>query len=52
MPLTGEYAPSTSEWARKQAELIESSGGEQGTELHGKPVQVWLEKEQLMIAAQ
>ena len=38
MPLTGEYAPSTSEWARKQAELIESSGGEQGTELHGKPV--------------
>lgn len=38
MPLTGEYAPSTSEWARNQAELIESSGGVQGTELHGKPV--------------
>ena len=38
MPLTGEYAPSTSEWARNQAELIESSGGAQGTELHGKPV--------------
>lgn len=36
--MTGEYAPSTSDWARKQAELIESSGGEQGTELHGMPV--------------
>ena len=38
MPLTGEYAPSTSDWARKQAELIEASGGEDGTTLHGKPV--------------
>jgi deazaflavin-dependent oxidoreductase (nitroreductase family) len=33
MPLEGEYAPSTSDWARKQAELIESSGGTKGTGL-------------------
>ncbi|MCU1423961.1 MAG: hypothetical protein JWM51_252 [Microbacteriaceae bacterium] len=38
MPLTGEYEPSTSTWARTQAELYESSGGTEGTELHGRPV--------------
>jgi deazaflavin-dependent oxidoreductase (nitroreductase family) len=38
MPLTGEYAPSTSDWARKQAELYEQSGGSEGTDLRGKPV--------------
>src|SRR5690554_7637175 len=38
MPLQGEYAPSTSDWARKQAELIEASGGTEGTALHGRPV--------------
>lgn len=38
MPLQGEYAPSTSGWARDQAELIERSGGTEGTTLHGKPV--------------
>lgn len=38
MPVTGEYAPSTSQWARDQAELYESSGGTDGTMLHGKPV--------------
>lgn len=38
MPLNGEYAPSTSDWAREQAELIESSGGTAGTELHGMRV--------------
>lgn len=38
MPLTGEYAPSTSEWARKQAEVYEQSGGTEGTTLHGRPV--------------
>ena len=27
MPLEGEYAPSTSDWARKQAEAYEASGG-------------------------
>ena len=38
MPLHAEYAPSTSDWAREQAELIESSGGTQGTEMRGMPV--------------
>lgn len=38
MPLTGEYEPSTSEWARKQAELYESSGGTEGTTMNGLPV--------------
>jgi len=38
MPLTGEYEPSTSDWAREQAELIESSGGTEGTTLRGMPV--------------
>ncbi|WP_157155067.1 MULTISPECIES: nitroreductase family deazaflavin-dependent oxidoreductase [unclassified Diaminobutyricimonas] len=38
MPLTGDYAPSTSGWAREQAELFEASGGTKGTTLQGKPV--------------
>jgi deazaflavin-dependent oxidoreductase (nitroreductase family) len=38
MPLKGEYAPSTSDWAREQAELYERSGGTEGTELRGMPV--------------
>ena len=38
MPLTGEYEPSTSAWARKNAELYEATGGEEGGELHGRPV--------------
>ena len=38
MPLTGEYAPSTSDWARTQAETYENSGGAEGTSLQGKPV--------------
>jgi deazaflavin-dependent oxidoreductase (nitroreductase family) len=38
MPLSGEYAPSTSDWARKQAEQIEASGGTEGLELRGMPV--------------
>lgn len=38
MPLTGEYAPSTSEWARKQAELFEATDGRKGNTLQGKPV--------------
>lgn len=38
MPLTGEYEPSTSSWARAQAELIETSQGTQGSDLHGMPV--------------
>ena len=38
MPLTGDYEPSTSDWAREQAELYESSGGTEGTTLRGVPV--------------
>ena len=38
MPLTGEYAPSTSERTRQQVELYESSGGTKGTTLRGMPV--------------
>ncbi len=40
MPLTGEYEPSTSDWARKQAELYESSGGTEGVDLRGRAVVV------------
>jgi deazaflavin-dependent oxidoreductase (nitroreductase family) len=38
MPLTGDYAPSTSAWARKQAETYEATGGEQAGDLWGRPV--------------
>ncbi|CAM2825388.1 nitroreductase [Mycobacterium intermedium] len=38
MPLTGEYEPSPSDWAREQAEKIIASGGTEATELQGKPV--------------
>ena len=38
MPLTGDYEPSTSDWARENAELYMSSGGTDGAELKGKPV--------------
>lgn len=44
MPLEGEYAPSTSDWAREQAELIESSGGTEGLLLRGMPVIVLTSK--------
>ena len=40
MPLTGDYAPGTSEWARKQAETIEATNGAKGTELRGRQVVV------------
>ena len=40
MPLQGEYEPSTSDWAREQAEKYENSGGTEGTELNGMPVVV------------
>ena len=40
MPLTGDYAPGTSEWARKQAETIESTNGAKGTDLRGRKVVV------------
>jgi deazaflavin-dependent oxidoreductase (nitroreductase family) len=38
MPLTGEYKPSTSEWARKQAERFEASGGSEANLLRGVPI--------------
>ncbi|GIE92905.1 nitroreductase family deazaflavin-dependent oxidoreductase [Paractinoplanes rishiriensis] len=40
MPLSGEYAPSTSGWARDQAEKYEESGGVKATTLRGMPVVV------------
>jgi deazaflavin-dependent oxidoreductase (nitroreductase family) len=40
MPLTGEYAPSPSAWARDQVELYERSGGTDGLTLNGRPVVV------------
>jgi F420H(2)-dependent quinone reductase len=38
MPLNGDYEPSTSDWARENAEVYMASGGEKGTELKGRPV--------------
>lgn len=38
MPLTGEYEPSTSDWAREQAELFEASKGADGNTLRGMPI--------------
>jgi F420H(2)-dependent quinone reductase len=38
MPLSGEYAPGASDWAREQAQKYMDSGGKQGTEMQGKPV--------------
>jgi deazaflavin-dependent oxidoreductase (nitroreductase family) len=38
MPLSGEYAPSTTDWARKQAEAYEASGGEQASDMRGMSI--------------
>jgi F420H(2)-dependent quinone reductase len=38
MPLVGEYEPSTQKWVRDQVEVIESSGGTEGTTRGGLPV--------------
>ncbi|MFB9308201.1 deazaflavin-dependent oxidoreductase (nitroreductase family) [Agromyces hippuratus] len=38
MPLVGEYEPSTSAWARKQAEAFEASNGESSNTLRGMPI--------------
>ncbi len=38
MPLTGEYKPSTSDWARKQAEAFEASDGQKANTLRGVPI--------------
>lgn len=38
MPLTGEYKPSTSEWARKQAETYEATDGAEANDMRGVPI--------------
>ena len=38
MPLTGEYAPSTSDWARRQAETFEATAGREANTLRGVPI--------------
>ncbi len=38
MPLTGEYEPSTSDWARTQAETFEATGGAEANTLRGRPI--------------
>lgn len=38
MPLTGEYAPSTSDWAREQAETYERTNGQEMNLLRGVPI--------------
>lgn len=38
MSLTGEYRPSTSQWAREQAEKFEASGGTEANEMRGMPI--------------
>jgi F420H(2)-dependent quinone reductase len=38
MPLTGEYAPSTSGWARMQAERFEATDGAEANLLRGRPI--------------
>jgi deazaflavin-dependent oxidoreductase (nitroreductase family) len=38
MPLTGEYEPSPSDWAREQAEKFEASNGAEANDLQGKPI--------------
>ena len=40
MPLTGEYAPSPSDWARQQAEAYEASDGQRAADIQGLPVVV------------
>lgn len=38
MPLQGTYLPSTSDWARKQAEAFEASDGAKANTLRGVPI--------------
>lgn len=40
MPLTGEYEPSTSDWARTQAETYEATDGAEAGDIKGRPVVV------------
>jgi deazaflavin-dependent oxidoreductase (nitroreductase family) len=38
MPLTGEYEPGTSAWSNKHVEQYETTNGEEGSDLRGRPV--------------
>lgn len=38
MPLSGDYAPGTSKWARKQADEYEASDGTKAADLRGRPI--------------
>jgi F420H(2)-dependent quinone reductase len=38
VPLTGEYEPSTSKWARAQTELFEATDGREANTLRGRPI--------------
>lgn len=38
MPLQGEYEPSVSDWARRQAETYEATDGREGGTLQGVPI--------------
>jgi deazaflavin-dependent oxidoreductase (nitroreductase family) len=40
MPLSGQYEPSPSDYSRNQVDLIERSGGAEGTDNQGQPVVV------------
>ena len=40
MPLEGDYAPSTSDWARKQAEKYEATDGAQANTILDRPIVV------------
>ena len=40
MPLKGEYASSSSAWARRQAERYEASNGAEAGDLRGRPIVV------------
>ncbi|GAB3609118.1 F420H(2)-dependent quinone reductase [Humibacter ginsengiterrae] len=40
MPLTGEWEPGTSDWARQQVEEFEASGGAKANTLRGVPIVV------------
>ena len=40
MPLTGDYEPSPSDWAREQAERFEASGGTEANTMRGMPIVV------------
>ncbi len=42
MPLTGEYEPSTSDWAREQAEAFEASNGAQANTLLDRGIPIIL----------